>query len=369
MTPFSLSNVVALAALLYGFAGPLTAAAQDASSAATFDPSAYVALVENAYAGRSAPDGERWYERVVAEDEAIERALELLIERGDIHQALRMAGAMGYFWDHQGRSTEGLVWLRRVLDLAGPETRTPEKALVLYRMGTLAFRQSKEAEAALRTGQALALYEELGDDGGQALVHAGIARLALRKQDHETVRRHADQSIALSRRLGDRGGEALALHMVAESARMQGKLDEAEQLYETSLGVNRELGNMGMVAIELHNLGYVALRRGDAERARALFSESMSLDSQEIHALYCLAGLAAVAAYEGDAERSITLYAALQRLFAATDVVLDPADQMELDRFYEMALGQADETAKARAVEAGEALQLTEALDLARSPD
>jgi hypothetical protein len=106
-------------------------------------------------------------------------------------------------------------------------------------------------------------------------------------------------------------------------AQLQDDWEHAVALYEESLVIFRAVGDKALTALGPHNLGGAALHQGDALRAAACFAEGLAL-SREIGSrlgsrygiAMNLAGMAGVAAAQGQPDRSA-------RLFGATDALFD----------------------------------------------
>jgi hypothetical protein len=84
---------------------------------------------------------------------------------------------------------------------------------------------------------------------------------------------------------------------------------------ERSLAISRERDDQIFANATIHSLADVELDRGNLERAGSLFREALLFAAdagEERLKLYCVAGLAAVAALEGDARQAAGLWQALE---------------------------------------------------------
>lgn len=122
--------------------------------------------------------------------------------------------------------------------------------------------------------RALALYEGVGDERGQAEAFFWIGCF------HQVVRDDADPAVnalTLSRELASKVGDELtlsyALRHLGIAAHMRGNLAEARALLEESTALRRTLGFTAGVAANL--VGLIYLSEGDD--ARALADEAAAL--------------------------------------------------------------------------------------------
>jgi predicted ATPase/DNA-binding SARP family transcriptional activator/Tfp pilus assembly protein PilF len=194
-----------------------------------------VALAEEAEGHLDGPEQARWLDRLDAEAANLRGALAAAAVGAGNALGLRLATALGRFWEVRGHFAEGREWLRAAL--ASADGAPP---LV------------------------------------QARAHNAAAILAQRQGDYAAARSRLEASLALRRQAGDRMGTAIALHGLGNVAALQHQPDEARGLYEDSLAVGRELGNVPLVASALDNLGWVAHATSDFEAARAYYAEALA---------------------------------------------------------------------------------------------
>src|SRR5207244_7869003 len=102
----------------------------------------YVALAERAEPALQSPHQLEGLDRLEPEHDNLRAALAWSLERGDATTALRLTGALGWFWSLRGYFSEGGSWLERALTLPGASGRSHERAKALNWAGFLAYRQS-----------------------------------------------------------------------------------------------------------------------------------------------------------------------------------------------------------------------------------
>ncbi|HMA33429.1 MAG TPA: tetratricopeptide repeat protein, partial [Chloroflexia bacterium] len=189
----------------------------------------YLALAETAAPELAGPAQDTWLARLAREVDNFRAALAwALAPDGDADRALRLAAALGRFWQVRGYLSEGRRWLA----------------------GTLA--AAPAAPAPLRA-RALALAGQLATDQG----------------DYATARPWIAESLALYRALDDPAGIADALNRLGALSYYHGDYRQALALYHESLALRRTLGDRDTIAISLNNLGILANNQGDYPAAAA----------------------------------------------------------------------------------------------------
>jgi len=129
----------------------------------------FLALAEEAEQGLRGPEQEAWTARLAIELDNLRAVLDWCkTEEGGPDAGLRVAGALGLFWDVRGYLSEGRRWLEGLLSLAtGASDATRAKALNWA--GVLAYRQGDYARVRTLCEEALALSRSAGDQWGTAL--------------------------------------------------------------------------------------------------------------------------------------------------------------------------------------------------------
>lgn len=209
----------------------------DATEVRTRHLARAVAIATEAQAAADGPDQAAVLDRLEAEHDDLRVALAWGTSGGDPEPALRLATALGRFWEVRGHLSEGRSWL----------------------------------EAALAAGGGVEL------PGLRAAALNWAAVLAQHQGDYNASRGLYEHSLALRRRLDDRLGTTAALVGLGNLAALQGRLDAARDLFSESLAIGRELNQDRVVAASLTNLGWVAHARGDLRGARAMYEEALDV--------------------------------------------------------------------------------------------
>jgi non-specific serine/threonine protein kinase len=312
-----------------------------------------------------------WLAQLEAEHDNLRAALGWTLERQDIPAALRMAGALGWFWNLRGHFSEGRAWLERVMAVVPLDAQTQARALVLNWAGVLAFRQGDIDRAAALLQESAAIFRAVGDSGGLAYALVVLGLIVLYQGDPARARRLLEESVARFRTEGNTWGVALALRNLGEVATTEGDPAARRALLEDSVRLFRAVGDNWGLALALNNAGDVVRGQGDAGQAAHLLAESLALfrelgDKQGI--AWCLAQMAGAAAQAGQAERAARIFGAVAALLESIDARLDPVDRAEYTQNVAAVRAHLGEPAFAAAWAEGAALSLDAALADAAAP-
>ena len=222
-----------------------------------------------------------WLAQLEREHDNLRAALAWSLDtanQADDDIALRLAGALAWFWRVRGHLTEGRRWLEAVLAQDEARSRTPAQANMLASAGAFAVFQGdyQAASAWLLAGAAIA--RELGDRRSlaYALVWRSLAEVF--QGNVAAVRALDGESQAIFRDLGDRWGLALALMLAGIPAAESGDDALAHARFAESLALFRELGDAWGIADATINLANVAYRQGNFAAARAHLENVLAVE-------------------------------------------------------------------------------------------
>jgi len=188
----------------------------------------------------------QWTVKLRTEYDNIRAALEWGLSE-NLEAALRMVGALPYFWITQGYAVEGRRWALDVLEKAKS------------RPG-----QDKEKEGSQGTTRANA--------------YLALSILATDLGDNEVVLATASESVALARKSGDKRILSFALAYLASGKTNLGEADEAYPLAQEALALARECGSQHAIAFSLTTMGEVSANaKHDYESAMAYAEQAIAL--------------------------------------------------------------------------------------------
>jgi predicted ATPase/class 3 adenylate cyclase/Tfp pilus assembly protein PilF len=325
----------------------------------------FARFAEEADAGLRAGEQLLWFERLEAEHDNLRAALDSSAANGDDQTALRLGGALGWFWYAHGHALEGCS---RLTDLLARTESAPEeqRARPMYALGVLLDQRGEPERAAALVERSLAVFRKHGERErvGAALNSLGLIKRGL--GDLETARSFLEESIAVRRELGEEARTASALSNLGVVAFEQGDLDEAEARFTETIALDRAHGNEWGSAAALDNLAAVALERGDYDRARDLVRETLDaaqrVGDRELIA-FALEKAAVLAAMEGNSSRAGRLVGAADAVRESVGIERSRFDAKWLDRHLGRVGGDEFETARL----AGRARDAEQALHEARN--
>jgi predicted ATPase len=326
----------------------------------------FLRLAEEAWPHFYSPaERDIWLERLEPEDANLRVALAWCQARQDrVETGLRLAGALSVYWVGRGSQHEGRTWLEAMLAGSASSDRSVVRGRALLGAGMLAFFEGDLAAASQHAEEALSIAREVGDKRLIAYPGSMLGMIRIYQGDIEAARSLLAESRSLFKELGDAHGEAqelLALGIAAhrsgdlamaradleESVRLfqaqgdllhtlgvltalevivssQGDQEQARSLHQQSLSLMQQAHDRGTLGLLLINAGDLFHQYGEEHMAQASYREGLS-QWQEMHQVEQqlgivkgLAGLAEIAAAQGQAERAGRLFGAAARLLPAT---------------------------------------------------
>ncbi|HEY1016051.1 MAG TPA: tetratricopeptide repeat protein [Herpetosiphonaceae bacterium] len=236
----------------------------------------YCELVERIEPELRGPEQARWLRLLEEEHDNVRGALRWALDAGDGDAAIRLGIGMWKFWWLHSYLTEGAQWLDAALAL-GATVAPSLLARALHSAGQAARDQGDSNRAATLHLDSLRLFQQLGDQLGQARVLTSLGWIVLLLGDVRQAIAYIDQGLALHRAHGDTRGVAFALFNLGEVQRETGRLLAARPLLEESLGLFRQLRDQWGVAAALQALGLVLRGLGASAEASRCFEESFDL--------------------------------------------------------------------------------------------
>jgi predicted ATPase/DNA-binding CsgD family transcriptional regulator len=336
----------------------------------------YLALAERAVPELTGPRQGSWLEQLEREHDNLRAALGWALERDESSTGLRLAAALGRFWEIRGHFGEGRAWLERSLS-RWPDGPAAARALALNASGSLAYHAGDYERAVAFHEQALELRRKLGDRRGMAASLHNLGITALHQLDLDRAEALCEEGRALWREVNDDRGVAISLNSSAILARNRGNHEQARVHYDESLAIFRKLGDSWGVGLVLNNLGRVARDLEDWDQVAVLSSESLAL-FQELGdrrgVAWVLSNLTVVAGRRGFWEQAARLHGAAEALreaIGAASLGLSPAEIAAHENAVTAARARLGDLAFADAMVSGRAMtadQIADALQLVVGP-
>jgi predicted ATPase/Flp pilus assembly protein TadD len=271
-----------------------------------------------------------WLDRLEHDLSNLRAALEWALKNNTAAQdmdepALRLAGALRWFWRMRGHFHEGRGWLMEALRQSSGK-HTPGRASALLGLGLILNGLGDLGAARQPAEESAAIHRELNDQRGLAEALTITGQTLIWHGEAAQGRTHLEEALTLYRKAGDRWGEAQVLYrlgsflsdysgdqmgqvMLAESAVI---LEEIEDRYlfagvlvslgvvETSLGdyaaarthlehsltVAQEIGHPWGIADALTNLGCLFRIQGDYGTAQSYFESTHRIYQEHVHSTW-----------------------------------------------------------------------------------
>ena len=369
----------------------------------------FLTLAEEAHPQLKGANQLQWLERLEAEHDNLRAALSWALERKEAEVALRLGGALWWFWWMRGYYSEGRRWLEealamygrgstesRAMALAGvgwlaesqgdldraqeaceegfgllvhePTERSRAKIYLLSCLGWAASRRGDYERATELFEESLALSREMRDTWWLATSLLGLAGTSHDRGNPERATELYEESIDLFRKQGDKQGLANCLNDLGMLVYSQGDLGRAAKPSEESVALFRELGARGAVSLVLYNLGWLALLQNDLDKAADIFRESLALAwDLGLNPIVksALEGFACLAGARGEAERAAQLWGAAQALHETKDIPRDTDFLAEADTRISAVRSAMGEKVWDEAWRKGRAMPLDEAVSYA----
>jgi len=239
----------------------------------------YLALAEQAEPHVFGPEQLLWLNRLERDLDNLRAILQAGIAGGaqEREVALRLGGALQFFWNGRGHFQEGHSFLERLLAGAGT-IEAPIRLKALSALGGILLEQSDTRGLELVADETLALAREQGDHWRMtlALTLRGVAMMQERR-DYAAVQACLEEALTAARALGDRFLLSLALMQLGRLAWYQRDAPRAIAWFEESLIQCRAMGEQLVMSLALGGLAEAELNGGHAAHARTLMEEGLTI--------------------------------------------------------------------------------------------
>jgi predicted ATPase len=310
-----------------------------------------------------------WLNRLEQEHDNCRAALSWLLGAAEVELAVRLAGALLYFWWAHGHVAEGRRWVDEGLARDEPIAEAV-RAKALDGASFFALLQGDLRRAKVCAEESLELWKVLENDDGISRALNELAMVAADEQDFAG----AKALYVEGRRIGSGGvgqGAVMLTVNLAEIALLEGDYDQAAALCEEALAEARDL-DYGLAAVQAQmGRGLADYRRNRYSEARADFASALEaglefgfLES----AASCLEGLAAVFAAVGKTRHALPLLGTAAESRRTRGVTASPLETDLRQGVLDRANSELGEEICAHLLEEGRVMRLEEAVKLALEP-
>ena len=328
----------------------------------------FLELAEGAEPLINGKDRGLWLGRLETEHDNLRAALAW--SREDAETALRLSGALSWFWYHREYWSEWRRWLDGALAIregAGSPRLTAARAKALSGRGFLAWMQGDQGTARRHLEESVDLWREIGDRQGLAQALRFLSGSFESRGDYASARPLAEESVELFREGDDAFGLGITLSRLGITALAQGDHAAARAALEEGVEICRRIEDDWALALALRNMGIGALREGERGEAVARLAESLKVLQEPGNPLYMqnLELLAAAVSMQGGHKRAALLFGTAEALREAVGAFVLPLYRSEYDRGLAAARAGLDEATFSAAWAEGRAMTPEKALEYA----
>jgi predicted ATPase/class 3 adenylate cyclase len=219
--------------------------------------------------------------RIEADYENLRQALYWAMGRPSGETALRLTGAMGFYWNVRDYLLEGTQWMDQALDRDWDETSRVQKvarAKVLNGKATIAHELDDYEVMKAAAYSALSLCEEAEDSWGRAFARVTVGKYLIRTGNARNAVPLMEQGLDEFRKLDDLWGQAFAMYHLVRALRIGHVQVDYIRNRQPLLEAVRAAGDRYLLADVLvieYGLGF--LRRGEWQQAEEVFLEADAL--------------------------------------------------------------------------------------------
>ncbi len=284
-------------------------------------------------------------------------------ERTEI--GLRLAQALGPFWNMHGHAAEGRPWLERAIELAADDEAPVGR--IAYWLGMLLLQQGDLEGARALLERSLAVWRVLGELEQQARALSSLGGTHRRLGNLDVARTVLEECLALARSMGSRTLLAGALTNLGQVDWAAGDFDRAAQSLHEALELRQSQGDMNGAAVDVQLLALISLLAGRPAEARQMHSGVLGYvaSSGDAELLADVLELAAcISAELGEGLRAARLAGAAEAVREAVGMPIPQDDADLLEQFLAPARASVAPATWAAELAAGRALTKEQAARL-----
>jgi DNA-binding SARP family transcriptional activator/tetratricopeptide (TPR) repeat protein len=192
--------------------------------------------------------------------------------------AIGLSQTLHWFFVPHGYSSDQHVVQAAAISAARRLNDPVAEAWGLDNLGFVYEERSQYAEARRSFQAALAIWEQLGDRGGEQRCLCNIANvLVALDQDVEEAVELLNRQIGIAREIGNDIAEMIGVGTQGEAYRNLGRMDDALRSMRKCAELARELGDAKIEGSSLCNIGIIHLKQQNFAEARSCLEEGLEL--------------------------------------------------------------------------------------------
>jgi predicted ATPase/transcriptional regulator with XRE-family HTH domain len=203
-------------------------------------------------------------------------ALNWAMESGAQEQGLRLASAIGSFWNENGYLREGICWLSNMLNMNKGQFPSA-RAFALINSGYIARNMGNFEQAVLYSEESLSIFKHLKDKQGIGLSLMNIGIVCYLNNQFNRGARLLMKSLQMFQETKDSKHQSEVLIRLGDLRMRQGKLETAYSLFQEGLILAKNIDNKMLIAFSFGGLGNIGQLQGKYEQAVDLLRESLNI--------------------------------------------------------------------------------------------
>lgn len=233
----------------------------------------FLALAERAESRMYGPEQVSWFDRLELEHGNLHAALAWSLEGNQAETGLRVAAALGWFWQLRMHFREASQWYTRLL-AACPDASSSVRAKALHRASEIETQSDNSARGRTLAEESLALAQAANDPWNTAWA---LAAMGLVSKHTGMQTEPFEEALRLFRELNDLWGMSHTLRRLSLFLEQAGRSQRAVDLAEEALMLARAAQDKSAMAWSLYALGFAHWQNNNLEHAVSTFEESVPL--------------------------------------------------------------------------------------------
>jgi predicted ATPase/DNA-binding SARP family transcriptional activator len=293
----------------------------------------YVGLVEAIEAEFLSQNQVRWYRLLQAENDNLRAVVAWGSESDQAECALRLVGALLWFWTLFNSPREGRDLAIQALSTPSATRFRDARARALNTAGFAQIMLGDIASARKSLEEALMILKTSDDQASLAWSMQFLGMLYTFEKKFDLADTAIQEGLTIAKRLMDLRVNGF-LFFQGDIELQKGDLTRAKTIYEESAAFQREMGNKSFLAYPLRRLGYLALAQGELTNAGKYFQESLTSNweiGDKPGLAACLTSFAALAILLDQPVMAARLFGVVENFLETRSIKLFYLDQAELE--------------------------------------
>jgi predicted ATPase/DNA-binding SARP family transcriptional activator len=311
----------------------------------------------------------KWVDYLDLELDNIRLALEWSITNKMGEEALRLFGALGWFWHIRCHFQEGRDWVMRAIALKDKASKSAQARALRY-AGNLYWANEDYSASIIFLRESLDLYRELGDMKEVSTVLQALGVVEFARGDYGQARATLEESLSISRKVNNTAAMPRVLMHLAQFARMKEDYAAAWQYLHESLAICRQVQDDHLTTVVLQSMGDFALEQRNNLKAREYVQEALmiclKLKNKRTTA-HSLLGLADALCAEARYAQSARLQGFVLTLFQEAESLTE-SRFTEIEKTADILRLHLGDASYQKEFDLGKTLQLEQAIQIALEP-